>query len=110
MQLRDARFVDADLGADLLHRRLAVVVEADHFLLAGRQRGNRGADALLGLLPLVGVVGLLGFGRNQRRRQRRFVEILVVGEWRGGLDRVDAHDGAAQTLLVGPDLRGQIGQ
>jgi len=37
VQLRDARLVDADLGADLLHRRLLVVIEADHLLLARRQ-------------------------------------------------------------------------
>ena len=30
VQLRDARLVDADLGANLLHRHFAVVVEADH--------------------------------------------------------------------------------
>ena len=70
MQLRDARFVDADLGADLLHRRLAVVVEADDLLLAGRQRGDRGTHPLLGFLPLVGFVWLLGLGGNQRGRQR----------------------------------------
>jgi len=36
VQLRDARFVDADLGANLLHRGFLVVVETDHLLLAGR--------------------------------------------------------------------------
>jgi len=61
VQLRDARLVDADLSANLLHRRLAVVVEADDLLLAGRQRGDGGTHPILGLLPLVGFVGLLGF-------------------------------------------------
>ena len=46
VELRDARFVDADLGADLLHRRFAVVVEADDLALARRQRRDRGADAV----------------------------------------------------------------
>ena len=36
VQLRDARLVDADLGANLLHRGFLVVVEPDHFLLARR--------------------------------------------------------------------------
>jgi len=61
MQLRDARLVDADLSANLLHRRLAIVVEADDLLFAGRQRGDCGTHSFLGLLPLVGFVGLLGF-------------------------------------------------
>ncbi len=57
VELRDARFVDANLGADLLHRDFAVVVEADHFALAPRQRLNRGAHAVACLGFLVGGVG-----------------------------------------------------
>ena len=34
--------------------------------------------------------------------------MLTGGERRGRLDRVDAHDRAAQTLLVGSDAGGQI--
>jgi len=110
VELRDARFVDADLGADLLHRRLTVVVEANHLLFARRQRRNRGADPLLRFLPLVGFVGLLRLRRNQRRGQRGLVEVFVVGEGRGGFDRIDANDSASQTLLVGANLRGEVGQ
>jgi len=36
--------------------------------------------------------------------------MLVVGEGRGGFDGVDADNRAAEALLVGTDLRGQIGQ
>ena len=39
-----------------------------------------------------------------------FVEVLVVGERGGRFDGVDADDGAAQALLVGPDLGGEVGQ
>jgi len=59
VKLRDARFIDADFGADLLHRRLTVVVEADDFLFARRQRRDRGADAVFGFLTFVGFVRLL---------------------------------------------------
>jgi len=80
VELRDARFVHADLGANLFHGGLTVVIEADDLLLARRQRGDRLADALLDLLALVGFVGLFRLRRNQRRRQRRLVEVLVVGK------------------------------
>src|SRR5262249_7489003 len=45
VKLGDARFVHADLRADLLHRRVLIVVEADDLLLAGRQRFDRRTDA-----------------------------------------------------------------
>src|SRR5207249_154753 len=38
VQLRHARFVHANLGANLLHRHVAVVIKANHFTLARRQR------------------------------------------------------------------------
>ena len=60
VQLRDARFVDADLGADLLHRRFGVVVERDHPALARRQRGDRGADAVADFLLFEGASGAVG--------------------------------------------------
>jgi hypothetical protein len=56
------------------------------------------------------VIRTLGLGRQQRRRQRRLVGVLGGRQRRGGLDGVDADDGAAQALLVGADLRGQVGQ
>ena len=42
--------------------------------------------------------------------KRRFVEVFVVGERRGRFDGVDADDGAAQALFVGPDFGGKVGQ
>jgi len=100
MELGDARLVDADLGANLLHRRLAVIVETDHLLLTRRQRRDGRAHALTRLSTLVGGVGLFGFRRNQGLGKRRFVEVLVVGERGGRLDGVDANDGATEALFV----------
>jgi hypothetical protein len=48
MKLRYSRLVDADLGADLLHRGFLVVVEPDDFLLARRERFDGRADAIFG--------------------------------------------------------------
>ncbi len=110
VQLRDARLIDADLRTDLLHRRLAVVVKADDLLLTGGQRGNGGADSFLRLLPLVGVIRLLRFRRDQRGRQRRFVKVLVVGQRRCGLDGVDSHDRSAKPLFVGSNLCREVRQ
>src|SRR5262249_24263486 len=45
----------------------------------------------------------------ERRRQRALVEVLAGRQRRRGFDGVDADDGAAQTLLVGADARGEIG-
>ena len=56
VELRDARFVHADLGANLLHGRFAVIVQADHFPFTRRQRLNRGADVVPHLGLLVGGV------------------------------------------------------
>ena len=36
--------------------------------------------------------------------------MLVVRQRRGRLDGVDADDGAAEALLVGADLRGEVGE
>ena len=46
VQLRHARLVHADLGADLLHRHFAEVVEADQLPLARRQRRDGRAHAV----------------------------------------------------------------
>ena len=59
---------------------------------------------LFGLLALVGHVRPLGLRGDERGGQRRFVEMVVVGQRRGRLDGVDADDGAAQALLVGAHL------
>jgi len=56
------------------------------------------------------VIRTVRLGRQQRRRQRRFVGVLGGRQRRGGLDGVDADDRAAQPLLVGSNLRGQVGQ
>jgi len=47
VQLRYPRLVDADFGADLLHRGFLVVIEPDDFLFAWRQRFDGCPNALL---------------------------------------------------------------
>ena len=61
MKLRYSRFVDADFGADLLHGDVAVVIEGDDFLFAGRQRLDGMAHSILELGALVGGIGRLRF-------------------------------------------------
>jgi len=100
MQLRDARFVDAQLRADVLHRHFVVVVEGDDALLARRQRGDRVAHAILNLVALVLHVGTFRLRRHQHRGQLRLVDVFGARERRRRLDRVDAHDGLAQPLFV----------
>jgi len=48
VELRYPRLVDADLGADLLHRGFLVIVEPDDFLLARGPRFDGRADAIFG--------------------------------------------------------------
>jgi hypothetical protein len=110
VQLRNARLVDTNLGANLFHCGLTVVIEADHFLLSGWQRRDRRAHAILGFLPFVGGVGLFGFRRNQGGWQSGFVEVFVVGQGRSRFNRVDPDDRSTEALLVGSDLRGEIRQ
>ena len=110
MQLAHTRFIHADLVADLLHRHFAVVVEPDHLLLAPGQRLDGRLHAILDLAALVGGVRTLRLRGQQRRRKIRFVGVIGVGQRRGGLDGVDADDGAAQALFVGADLGGQVRQ
>jgi len=110
VELRHAGFVDADLGADLLHRRLLVVVEADDLLLAGRERLDRRLDPAPRVFALERHIRPLRLGGDQSRRQRRFVEVIVVGQRGGRFDGVDADDGAAQALFVGANFGGQVGQ
>jgi len=110
MELRDARLVDAQFGADLLHRHLAVVIERDDPALARRQRFNRRADAVFHFLALVGGVGPLGFHRHEHRRQLRFVDVVGARQRRGLFDGGDAHDHLAEALLVGAHRGGQVGQ
>ena len=108
VQLRDARFVHADLRANLLHRRFAVVVEPDHLALARRQRRNGGADAVADFLLFVRPVGRLWLGGHERRRQRRAVDVLAGRQRRRRFDRVDPHDGASEPRLVRSDSRGEV--
>jgi len=108
MQLRDARFVHADLLPDLLHRRLLVVVEADDLLFARWEGRDRGANTIRGLRPLVRRIRPLRLGRNQRFGDGRLVQVVVIGERRRRLDRVDSHDRPTQALLVRTKLVGEI--
>jgi len=110
VQLRDPRFVHAQLRANVLHGHFVVVVERDDALFSGRQRGNGVADARLHLVTLVLQIGALGLGRHHDGWQLRFVDVLGAREGRGGLNGVDANDGLAQALFVRADLFGQVGQ
>ena len=110
MQLRDSRLVDAQLGADFLHRDFFVVVEADDATLAGWQHFDRGAHAIANLATLVGVIGTLRLGGHEDGWQLRLVNVVAAGERGGGLDGVDANDGLAQTLFVGTDRGGKVGE
>jgi len=56
------------------------------------------------------MIGTLGFGRHEHGRQVRFVHVIAARQWRGRFNRVDAHDGLAQPLLVRPDLLGEVGE
>jgi hypothetical protein len=110
VQLRYPRLVDANFGADLFHRGFLVVIQPDDFLFARRQRLDGGANALLDFRFLVGGVWLFGLRRNERRRQRRLVEVFAAGEWGCRFDGIDADDRAPQALFVGSHLGGEIGQ
>ena len=110
MELRHARFVDPDLGANLLHRRFAVVVHADHAPLAGRQRLDRRAHVVAHLGLLVSGVRRVGLRGDERRGQRAIVGVLTAGERRSRFDGVDADNGPAQALFVGSDAGGEVGQ
>jgi len=103
MQLRHARFVHAELGANLFHRDFAVVVERDHAALAHRQGFDRAAHALTHFGALVRQIGTLGLGRHQDGGQLRLVQVIAAQQRRGRLDGLDANDGLAQALLVGAD-------
>jgi len=56
------------------------------------------------------VIRTVRLGRQQRRRQRRFVGVLGRRQRRRGLDSVDSDDGTAQALLVGSHFCGQVGE
>ena len=111
VQLRHARFVDAKLRANLLHRDFAVVVEA-------RSRGARVPAAFesrprtrsLTSLRSYARSGPLRLRRHEHGGQLRFVDVLAARERRGGFDGVDADDGLAEALLVGADRGGEVGQ
>ena len=85
VQLRHARFVDANLRANLLHRCLTIIVEADHLALARRERGDRRTNAVAYFLLFVGLVWRLRLGRNQRGRERGAVDVDSRRERRRGV-------------------------
>jgi hypothetical protein len=108
VQLRDTRLVDPDLGADLLHGHFAVVVKADHFSLAPRQRLDGGADALTRFELFVRGVGCVGLRRHQRCRQRALVHVLPRRQRRGGFDGVNPENRPTQPLFVRSHLGGKF--
>jgi len=110
MQLRHTGLVDANFASDLLHRRFAVVVAADDLLFAWRQRGDGGTHADTDLLAFERDVSLFGLGWDQCLRQRRLINVIVIGDRRSGLNGLDADDRAAQPLFVRAHLCGEIRQ
>ena len=85
VQLRHARFVDADLRADLLHRRFGVVVEADHLALARRQRRDRRADAVAHFGVFVGLVRRDAAPTARAPAAAGAVDVLAGRERRGAI-------------------------
>ena len=110
VELRDPRFVDANLGANLFHRRFGVVVERDDAPFARRQRGDRGADAVADFLLLERLVRRRRFGRHEGGRKRRAVDVLACRQRRRRFDGRDADDGPPEPRLVRADARGQVGE
>jgi len=110
MQLRHAGLVDANFASDLLHPRFAVVVAANNRLFAWRQRGDCGTHANPDLLAFKRRVRLFGFGWDQRLRQRGLINVVVIGDRRGGLNGLNTDDRAAEPLFVSAHLRGEIRQ
>ncbi|HEX2495073.1 MAG TPA: hypothetical protein VHK24_14975 [Steroidobacter sp.] len=110
MQLGHTRLVHAQLRTDLFHRDFFVVVEADDAALTHRQGLDGGAHAILHFSALVGLVGPLRLRRHEHGGKLRFIDIVATGEWRGGLDRVDANDGFSESLLVRADRLREVGQ
>jgi len=110
MELRDPRLIHAQLGADLLHRHLAVVIERDHTLLAGRKGRERAAHALPDLALFVERIWPFRLSGHQHCRQLLLIHLFGGRVGRRGLDRVDADDGLAEPLLVGTDRSRQVGQ
>jgi len=108
MELRHPRLVDAQLVADLLHGDFAIVVERDHAPLTRRQRLDGLAHARLDLGTLVGVIGTLRFRGDHHRGQLGLVHVLATRDGRCGLNRVNAHDGLAESLFVDANRLGQV--
>jgi len=110
VQLRHARFVDAQLRTNVLHGHFVVVVEGHHPLFARRQRGNGVADAGLHFIALVLHVRALRLGGHHHGGQLRLIHVLSARERRGGFNGVDADDGLGETLFIGTDLMGEVGE
>jgi len=110
VELRDARLVDADLGADLLHRDVAEVIEPDDLALARRQRLQGVADAVPRFGRLIGAIRRRRLRRHADVRQHHLERTVRRRQHRRRLDRADADDGAAETRFVGADAGRKIGQ
>ena len=110
MQLRHARFVDANRRANLLHRRFFEVVEHDDPTLALRQRGERLTDAIARLALFEQPMRRQRLARYEHGRQRGTVHGFQVRHRRRRLNRADADDGALEALHVGAHSRGEVGE
>ncbi|BCS36094.1 hypothetical protein TBR22_A53310 [Luteitalea sp. TBR-22] len=109
VQLRDPRLVDAERLPDALHRRVLEVIEGEEPAVAGLELRHGLAEPLAALDEGIALVGQRGGRRDAPGRQ---VGVLAVtaGRGRSGLDGVDADDGPTEALLVGAEVRGQVGQ
>ena len=109
VQLRDARLVDAQGLPDLLHRGVLEVVEREQAAIAGLEAAHGLAQPFA---AFHGDVALVGRRRRRGHAAGRQVGVLAVaaGGGRRRLDGVDADDGAAEALLVGAEVGGQVGQ
>jgi len=108
VQLRHSGFVDADLDANLLHRGFLEIVPANHAALAWWQQRNRRTHPFSHLEGLVGLVGRRRLRRHEHWGEIRAVRFVERGQRRGGLDRVDPDNGAAQPGFVCAHSRGEI--
>jgi len=109
VELRDTRLVDAQRLPDLLHRGVLEVVKQQELAVAGLEASHGGLETGTALTRDVPLVRRRRGRRHTPRGQIGIVAVTAAGG-RRGFDGVDADDGAAEPLLVGAEMCGEIGQ